>query len=67
MGLLHDLGAWGNKTSPSKTWWQLLPISVLVHRSGNELVEFERVEKSVSIAVLCTHHQEVLPNTVLDP
>ena len=33
----------------------------------NVLVEVERVKKSVLIAALCTHHQEVLPNTVLDP
>ena len=34
--------------------------------SGNVLIEVERIEKSVLIAALCTHHQEVLPNTVLD-
>jgi hypothetical protein len=33
----------------------------------NVLIEVERVEESVLIAALCTHHQEVLPNTVLDP
>jgi hypothetical protein len=27
------------------------------------LIEVERVEKSVLIPALCTHHQEVLPNT----
>src|SRR5262249_18513899 len=32
----------------------------------NMLIEVERVEESVLIAALCTHHQEVLLNTVLD-
>jgi hypothetical protein len=31
------------------------------------LIDVERVEESVLVAALCTHHQEVLPNTVLDP
>jgi len=30
------------------------------------LVEVEGVEKSVLIAALCTHHQEVLLDTILD-
>ena len=34
---------------------------------GNVLIEVERVEESVLIAALGTHHQEVLLNTVLDP
>ena len=34
--------------------------------SGNVLIEVERVEESVLIVALRTH-QEVLPNTVLDP
>jgi hypothetical protein len=29
-------------------------------------IEVERVEEPVLIADLCAHHQEVLPNTVLD-
>ena len=33
---------------------------------GNMPIEVERIEESVLIAALCTHHQEVLPNTVLD-
>jgi hypothetical protein len=34
---------------------------------GDVLIEVERVEESVLIAALGAHHQEVLPNTVLDP
>jgi hypothetical protein len=33
----------------------------------NVLIEVERVEESVLIAALGTHHQQVLPNTVLHP
>jgi hypothetical protein len=33
----------------------------------NVPIEVEGVEESVLIAALCTHHQEALPNTVLDP
>jgi len=33
----------------------------------NVLIKVKRVEESVLIAALCTQHQEVLLNTVLDP